>query len=60
MKKWGDTLDDKQNYSYVAQVNVCKSSEFFKYDITYPVLKLYDKYVYHDIYDKNIITNIND
>lgn len=57
--KWGDILDNKPNYSYVAQINVCKTSEFFKYDITYPVLKLYDKYVYHDMYDKQIITNIN-
>ena len=43
--KWGDILDSRANYSYVAQVNICKTSEFFKYNITYPVLKLYDKYV---------------
>jgi len=48
--KWGDILDNKENYSYVEQVNICKNSEFFKYNITYPVLKLYDK---------QIITNIN-
>ena len=57
--KWGDILDSRANYSYVAQVNICKNSEFFKYNITYPVLKLYDKYVYHDMYDREIIININ-
>ena len=57
--KWGDILDSRANYSYVAQVNICKTSEFFKYNITYPVLKLYDKYVYHDMYDREIIININ-
>ena len=57
--KWGDILDSRENYSYVAQVNICKTSEFFKYNMTYPVLKLYDKYVYHDMYDRQIIININ-
>ena len=57
--KWGDILDSKINHSYVAQVNICKSNDFFKYNITYPVLKLYDKSVYNDIYDKHIIININ-
>ena len=57
--KWGDILDSQSNYSYVAKVNICKTSGFFKYNITYPVLKLYDKYVYHDVYDRQIIININ-
>ena len=57
--KWGDILDSQINHSYVAQVNIYKTSEFFKYNITYPVLKLYDKYVYHDVYDRQIIVNIN-
>lgn len=52
-------MNNRNNYSYVAQVNIRKRSEFFKYDITYPVLKLYDKYAYHDMYDKQIIININ-
>ena len=57
--KWGDTLDSQANHSYVGQVNIYKTSEFFKYNITYPVLKLYDKNVYHDIYDRYVIININ-
>ena len=57
--KWGDILDGKANHSYVGQVNIYKTSEFFKYNITYPVLKLYDKNVYHDIYDRYVIININ-
>ena len=57
--KWGDTLDSQANHSYIAQVNICKNSEFFKYNITYPVLKLSDKYVYNHIYDRQIIININ-
>ena len=32
---------------------------YIKKVITYPVLKLYDKYVYHDMYDRQIIININ-
>ena len=52
-------MDNKENYSYVVQVNICKNSEFFKYNITYPVLKLCDKYLYHDKYVKDIIANIN-
>ena len=55
--KWGDILDSQSNYSYVAKVNICKTSGFFKYNITYPVLKLYDKYVYHDV-DVNEVTKI--
>lgn len=57
--KWGDILDGKANHSFVGQVNIYKTSEFFKYNITYPVLKLYDKNVYHDIYDRYVIININ-
>lgn len=52
-------MESQEDYSYMTQINVCKTSEFFKYNITYPVLKLYDKYVYHDIYDREIINNIN-
>lgn len=52
-------MDSKINHSYVSQVNIYKISEFFKYNITYPVLKLYDKNVYHDIYDRYVIININ-
>ena len=52
-------MDGKANHSYVGQVNIYKTSEFFKYNITYPVLKLYDKNIYHDIYDRYVIININ-
>lgn len=52
-------MDSKINHYYVGQVKVNKISEFFKYNITYPVLKLYDKNMYHDIYDRYVIININ-
>ncbi|WP_296644353.1 DUF3298 and DUF4163 domain-containing protein [Romboutsia sp. 13368] len=52
-------MESQINHSYVSQVNICKNIDFFKYNITYPVLKLYDESVYDDIYDKQIIININ-
>ena len=48
-----------ENYSYIGEVHVAKVSEYFKYNITYPVLKLYKKCAHHECFKQEIIDKIN-
>lgn len=50
----------KINHSCISENNFYKDSEFSKYEITYPKLVIYPKFVYHNDYDKYIIRGINE
>ena len=48
-----------ENYSYIGEVHQAKESEYFKYNLTYPVLILYLKCIYHSKFKQDIIDEIN-
>lgn len=47
------------NFSYIGEVQIIKESEFFKYNITYPVLRIYKQCIYHSKFKPEIIDSIN-
>ncbi|MGL6105990.1 DUF3298 and DUF4163 domain-containing protein [Romboutsia sp.] len=48
-----------ENYSYIAEVKISKDSEFFKYNIVYPVIRLYKECVNYNSYSPKVIEKIN-
>ncbi|MEN2257120.1 DUF4163 domain-containing protein [Paraclostridium benzoelyticum] len=49
----------KINNSCVGEYLLKKESEFLKYEITYPKILIYPKYIYNNDYNKGTIQNIN-
>jgi hypothetical protein len=54
-----ESFNCKINHSCVSENKLTKETEFLKYDINYPKIILYPKFIYHNDYDKYIIKRIN-
>ncbi|GAA0091096.1 DUF3298 and DUF4163 domain-containing protein [Paraclostridium bifermentans] len=54
-----NNIECKINNSCVGEYLLKKETEFLKYEITYPKILIYPKYIYHNDYNKEIIQSIN-
>lgn len=54
-----DKLSCKSNNSCVSEYSLKRETEFLKYEINYPKILIYPKYIYNNGYDKYIIQSIN-
>lgn len=55
-----NTLECKKNFSCVSENKLSIDTEFLRYELIYPKIIIYPKFIYHNDYDKHKIQKINE